>query len=53
MPNEDDYKNWQDRYESLNQEGWENHDLDDDDPDKWNTTLERDHAENMREAAEQ
>jgi len=51
MPPRDDYKEWQERYDDLNKEGWNNHDLEDDDPDKWDTAQERDHAENMRLAA--
>ncbi len=49
----DDYKEWQDRYDSLNEEAWENNNRDDNDPEKWTRSQERDHAENMRLAAEQ
>jgi hypothetical protein len=51
MPPGDDYKEWQDRYDDLNEEGRKNQDLADDDPNKWTTTEERNHAEDMRVAA--
>jgi hypothetical protein len=51
MPPGDDYKEWQDRYDDLNEEGRKNQELADDDPNKWTTTEERNHAEDMRVAA--
>jgi hypothetical protein len=51
MPPGDDYKEWQDRYDDLNEEARKNQDLADDDPNKWTTTEERNHAEDTRVAA--
>lgn len=53
MSSGDDYKEWQDRYNELNDEAWENKDREDDDPDKWDATRDRDHTENMRDTTEQ
>ena len=53
MSSGDDYKEWQDRYDELNNEAWENNDREDDDPDKWDATGDRDHTENMRDTTEQ
>jgi hypothetical protein len=48
-----DYKEWQDRYDDLNEEAWQNANLPDDHPDKWDTAMQRNHVENMRIASEQ
>ncbi|KAK0120132.1 hypothetical protein ONS95_011540 [Cadophora gregata] len=49
----DDYKEWQNRYDSLNEEAWDNSRRDDADPEKWTKQQERNQAGNMRLAAEQ
>ena len=48
-----DYKEWQDRYDDLNEEGWQNANFPDDHPDKWDAAMQRAHAENMAIASEQ
>jgi hypothetical protein len=53
MASPDDYKEWQDRYDELNEEAKDNYKRTDDDPEKWDANQQRDHAENMLATTEQ
>ena len=53
MGSPNDYKEWQNRYNELKKEAEDNSELDNDDPEKWDASQQRNHAENMLETIEQ
>lgn len=45
------YKSFQEDFDSLRDKAKENYGLNDDDPEKWDSQQQRDHAEDMQKAA--